>query len=87
MIVHAMRSLQTKDQSGSSIEAVMEEMVRLYGKDKICEMAAQPQVFTFEGCVNQEVKREITKKIQKVISKHKDTLFKVSPVRYTLKQI
>ena len=63
MIVQAMRSLHAKQEDGGSIEVVLDEMVLLHGKNKICEMASQPQVFTFEGCVNQEVKREIIKKL------------------------
>lgn len=61
-------------------------MINLFGKDKLCEMTGQPQVLTFEGQLNPTIMRNITKKVQKVISRFKDTLFGVSPVRYTIKE-
>ena len=85
MIINAMRFL--KDGEGGSAESIMNCMIHLYGKDKVCDLAAQPCVLTFDGHENCQVKKEIAKKIQKVISRHRDTLFSVSPVRYTLKDL
>lgn len=80
MIVISLKQLGTD----SSIEEILEQMISTFGKQKVCSVTNQ-MLLSFNDHENQLAVKCIKQKIQKVVSKHKDTLFRVQPIQYTFK--
>ena len=61
-------------------------MIELLGKEKVCEQTNHI-IISFNDQRNTSALKNIKSKIQKVISRHKDTMFKVFPIQYTIKSV
>lgn len=60
----------------SSIDEILEQMISTFGKQKVCQVTNQ-MLLSYNDHSNQLAVKCIKQKIQKVVSKHKDTLFRV----------
>ena len=69
-----------------SIDEILNSMIELLGKDKICEHS-NSMIMSFNDIDNPAAVKSIKLKIQKTISRHKDTIFEIRPVLYTFKQL
>ena len=69
-----------------TVEDILQNMIELLGKEKVCEQTHHV-ILSFNDQRNKLAMKNIKSKIQKVISKHKDTIFKVYPIQYTFKPL
>jgi hypothetical protein len=67
-----------------TIDEILTKMILVFGKDKICELTNQTML-SFDDHENPSAVKIIKQKIQKIISKHKDLIYRIQPVQYTLK--
>ena len=76
MISFSMSKLPDKE---GSIDDILNSMIELLGKDKVCEHS-NSMIMSFNDIDNPAAIKSIKQKVQKLISRYKDTIFEVRPV-------
>ena len=72
-------SLSSMPGCQGNIDEILDHMIVHFGKERVCQVTSQ-YLLSFNDHCNLAAKKNIKQKIQKVISKHKDTIFRVQPI-------
>lgn len=78
------RTLCIMPDKQGTIDEILAKMISIFSKDKVCEQTGQT-ILSFDEIENPSAIKNIKQKIQKVISRHKDSIFGIQPVLYTFK--
>lgn len=81
MIIYSMHHLP---KAQGTVDDILHTSIHLLGKQIVCDLTGHI-ILSFNDVQNTVAIKNVKQKIQKVISRHKDTIFSVFPVEYTLK--